>query len=538
METGKGMDGNRMKTLLICHSEDRLNCEALPAWLDSFSDLGGIVFIDENSSRLLKRIRNEIKRSGVIRFLDVLLFRIYYKVFLSSRDREIQLARLESIRKAYPDYSGPQKELHTLSPNSGEVAEFIRSVQPDIIIARCKIILKKEIYDLAKSGTFVMHPGICPEYRNSHGCFWALASNDLDKVGMTLLKIDDGVDTGPVYGYFYPRFDEVKDSHITIQDGTVFDNLDAIRGRLLEIHAGKASPINTEGRPSGVWGQPWMSRYLRWKLAARKRRHARRMAPSLLYHDVVENGRYEDSGFYSPDANIYKLDKDVFADQLALLHDHYPKVDSRLPEAGRDRAGALERILFTFDDGGKSAISLVADMLESYGWIGYFFITTDRIGEKGFMNEDDIRELDRRGHVIGSHSHSHPANISSLSDEEIAGEWEKSCSILRDILGKETVCASVPGGYFSNRVKELASRAGIQFLFTSEPNKVIQKDGDIHLVGRYAVTNATDNALVVNLASSTINRHQVFQTAFWNFKKTLKWMLGDTYIRIRKFLLR
>jgi len=35
-----------------------------------------------------------------------------------------------------------------------------------------------------------MHPGICPEYRNSHGCFWALANDDPERVGVTLLQID------------------------------------------------------------------------------------------------------------------------------------------------------------------------------------------------------------------------------------------------------------------------------------------------------------------------------------------------------------
>ena len=52
------------------------------------------------------------------------------------------------------------------------------------------------------TGHSSMHPGICPEYRNSHGCFWALARRDLDHVGATLLQIDEGSDTGPVYAYY------------------------------------------------------------------------------------------------------------------------------------------------------------------------------------------------------------------------------------------------------------------------------------------------------------------------------------------------
>jgi len=45
----------------------------------------------------------------------------------------------------------------------------------------------------ARSAAFVLHPGICPEYRNAHGCFWALVNRDLARVGVTLLRADRGV---------------------------------------------------------------------------------------------------------------------------------------------------------------------------------------------------------------------------------------------------------------------------------------------------------------------------------------------------------
>lgn len=115
-----------------------------------------------------------------------------------------------------------------------------------------------------------MHPGICPEYRNAHGCFWALANRDLNKVGMTLLKIDKGVDTGPVFGFYSYPFDEVNESHIVIQNRTVLENLDALRGKLIEIFDGSASPLDTTGRQSAVWGQPWLSKYFEWKSLAKR----------------------------------------------------------------------------------------------------------------------------------------------------------------------------------------------------------------------------------------------------------------------------
>jgi hypothetical protein len=101
-----------------------------------------------------------------------------------------------------------------------------------------------------------------------------LANGETDKVGLTLLRIDKGVDTGPVYGYFSYDFDETRESHLVITERVLFDNLDSVAERLLEIHSGSATPIDTVGRLSAMWGQPWMSAYLRWKSAARKRASA------------------------------------------------------------------------------------------------------------------------------------------------------------------------------------------------------------------------------------------------------------------------
>jgi len=116
-----------------------------------------------------------------------------------------------------------------------------------------------------------MHPGICPEYRNAHGCFWALAQDDLERVGMTLLRIDKGIDTGPTFGYYTYPYDEQNESHIVIQHRVVLENLPALAGKLTDICNGSAVPLNSAGRPSATWGQPWLTKYLRWKSKARKR---------------------------------------------------------------------------------------------------------------------------------------------------------------------------------------------------------------------------------------------------------------------------
>jgi len=260
-----------VKTLLICHDEDQLDQEGMARWLASFSNLVGMIVLRETPQRIWRRIRRELKRSGLLRFADVLVFRLYYSVVLSAQDRRWQARELEQLCRIYPPLPRVPV-LYSHSPNTPEAEQFIRKHNPDVTVARCKTLLKENIFSIPTRGTFVLHPGICPEYRNAHGCFWALANRDLDKVGMTLLRINPGVDTGPIYGYFSYAFDEVRESHFVIQNRVVFDNLDKLQNKFLEINEGKATPLDTSNRPSATWGQPWFTSYIKWKYQARKRR--------------------------------------------------------------------------------------------------------------------------------------------------------------------------------------------------------------------------------------------------------------------------
>jgi hypothetical protein len=85
---------------------------------------------------------------------------------------------------------------------------------------------------------------------------------------MTLLRIDQGVDTGPIFGHYHCSYDERHESHIVIQDRMVFDSLDILRPKLEAILEGRAVPVDVSGRTSAAWGQPWLTKYVAWKWAA------------------------------------------------------------------------------------------------------------------------------------------------------------------------------------------------------------------------------------------------------------------------------
>jgi folate-dependent phosphoribosylglycinamide formyltransferase PurN len=301
---GMGGEGQerRMRTLLICHEGADLDRLGLAGWLSSFSELCGIVVLREKGGRMRQRVRREMKRVGAARFLDVLAFRAYYKLFLAARDRRWEQQTLNDMSRAYPGVKAVP-ELITHSPNSPEAEEFIRESGADIVIARCKTLLKESIFSLPTRGTFVMHPGICPEYRNAHGCFWALANDDVERVGMTLLRIDKGVDTGPVYGFYSYAFDELEESHLRIQHRVVLENLGALEKKLLDIYRGEAVPVDTKGKASAVWGQPWLSRYLKWKRRAKRRARRGEAAIRKEAHvvEALESRLEERPGAAEPD---------------------------------------------------------------------------------------------------------------------------------------------------------------------------------------------------------------------------------------------
>lgn len=262
----------RPRLALICHAEDALNRVGLASWLASWAEVVGIVAIQEPARRARQRIRREVKRVGWWRFVDVLAFRLYARAFLAKADRDWEQRLLQSLQHQFGPLPSTVPTLITDSPNSAAAQEFLQGIEPELVIARCKTLLAERIFSIPSAGTFVMHPGICPRYRNAHGVFWALANDDAAHAGMTLLKIDRGVDTGPVFGYFRCEMDPLAESHIVLQHRTLFDNLAAIEARLQQILAGQAMPIDTRGEPSGEWGQPWLSAYWRYRSRERKRR--------------------------------------------------------------------------------------------------------------------------------------------------------------------------------------------------------------------------------------------------------------------------
>lgn len=262
------------------------------------------------------------------------------------------------------------------------------------------------------------------------------------------------------------------------------------------------------------------------------RRVAAVTAHALMYHDVAVADAGQ-SGLAG--TGDYELTWAGFVDHLDRFDAAGAGPPTVLDSAGITAADRMHRWVLTFDDGGASAVEIGRE-LRRRDWRAHFFITTGLIGSPGFVDADGIRELRALGHVLGSHSVSHPSSFASLSEEDTRREWEDSIATLSEVLGEQVRTASVPGGHYRRRVAEAAARAGLEVLFTSEPTRAVRHVGGCLVVGRYAIRRDTTGADAAAAVAGDA-RAWLRQYVAWNVRKPAKALGGQRYDRLRRRLL-
>ena len=222
---------------------------------------------------------------------------------------------------------------------------------------------------------------------------------------------------------------------------------------------------------------------------------------TFLYHEVVDD--ISKSGFQNLGALPYKHNISHFLSDLDIIMSNFSRTELVTNIDFNDKENNL---ILTFDDGGVSALS-IANILKERNLIGHFFITTSMIGSDFFLNVDQIIKIRKMGHIIGSHSHSHPNIFRDISYNQKVFEWAKSKNILEEILNEEIICASIPGGDMDKDSIKAAAEAGIKYLFTSEPTFFVDREFGVSIFGRVCPKNTTDQ------------------------KKIKEWSIGKGYFR-------
>ena len=113
-----------------------------------------------------------------------------------------------------------QLGLPVFQPVSVRDVRFIAGVcalQPDlIVVAAYGQILPPDLLDLPRYGCLNVHTSLLPKYRGAAPIQWAIANGDT-VTGVTIMKMDVGLDTGPIVSQRYAPI-QLTDDAATLHD--------------------------------------------------------------------------------------------------------------------------------------------------------------------------------------------------------------------------------------------------------------------------------------------------------------------------------
>ncbi|SVA38785.1 uncharacterized protein METZ01_LOCUS91639, partial [marine metagenome] len=96
--------------------------------------------------------------------------------------------------------------------NNTEVIEGLKAINPDLIlVVAYGLILPPEIINLPKFGCINVHASLLPRWRGAAPIERSILEGD-SKGGITYMKMDEGLDTGPIMKLLPCTFDEDEDS--------------------------------------------------------------------------------------------------------------------------------------------------------------------------------------------------------------------------------------------------------------------------------------------------------------------------------------
>ena len=120
-------------------------------------------------------------------------------------------------------------------------------------------------------------------------------------------------------------------------------------------------------------------------------------------------------------------------------------------------------LLFTFDDGpSRRTTPRLLDVLDQLGIKAIFFVTSESFGNGNPWEREHaeiVREIVRRGHMVGSHTENH-YQLPLLRNAEVESELAITERKLRWTLGRTPRLIRPPGGALSKRVEGLLADNG------------------------------------------------------------------------------
>ena len=196
---------------------------------------------------------------------------------------------------------------------------------------------------------------------------------------------------------------------------------------------------------------------------------------ALMYHRFNEN-KY-------PSTNIQM---NVFEQHIKIIKDRkYDFYDPKEFDLNFKKPKKEKKILITIDDGFTSFYENAWPLLKENQIPFILFISTEAVGNSGYMNWDEIKEIEKEKFAyIGNHSHSHDYLV-DFNEQEFLKDIDKSIEIFRNKLGYNPIFFSYPFGEYSKLIKNYITK-NFKYSF-GQHSGVIDVNKDIFELPRFPI---------------------------------------------------
>jgi peptidoglycan/xylan/chitin deacetylase (PgdA/CDA1 family) len=169
---------------------------------------------------------------------------------------------------------------------------------------------------------------------------------------------------------------------------------------------------------------------------------------SIMYHRFDEN-KY-------PSTNIQM---NIFLQQIQLIKDlNYDFIHPENFEKNFNIPKKQKKILITIDDAFQSFYEVAWPFLKENKIPFILFVSTEPVGNKGYMTWDQIKEVEQESFaIIGHHSHSHDYLI-DVSNEDFIKDIEIANKIFTEKIGYIPSLFSYPFGEYSEFMRQYISK--------------------------------------------------------------------------------
>ncbi len=140
-------------------------------------------------------VRRRLQRLGPLTVAGQLAFQVLVQRPLAAFSAR-RVGEILAAAGAAPNPLPASKTQCVESFNSDAGRAAIAAARPDVIVVHGTRILSPRTIEAAGVPLLNVHAGVTPLYRGVHGGYWALAEADPDNCGVTVHRIDAGVDTG------------------------------------------------------------------------------------------------------------------------------------------------------------------------------------------------------------------------------------------------------------------------------------------------------------------------------------------------------